>query len=470
MPKATARLQTIEKALKINLDENLYGTFSEIGAGQEVARNFFMAGGAAGTIAKTMSAYDMQVSDAIYGEESNRRYVSQHRVQKMIDREYKLLTKRLQSTRHKDTRFFSFADTVAAKAYNSNRDCHGWMGIKMQLTAGAAPSQVVLHVRMKDDTNNAQQNALGILGVNLIFGVCYYYNQPRKIIEDLANNIDSERIEVDMINFSGPHFNATNNRLMNLHLVTSWLTRSVMFTNNGENTTATDLLYKKNILLLRGSFRPYTNVHHDISTCGKQAFVAEPDINDHNMVNLAEISMAHLATSGKQVDEPDFLGRVDILCKMGFNVQITDHLRYFKVKSYLRQFTNGKIGIVLGVRDLINTFTEHYYNGLKGGILEGLSILFSDETKLYIYPKKGNNNEIITIDNAVVDDKVKYLFRHFKYNQKLIGLSNYNKNLLFINTRAIRDNIKQGADDWQKHIPNEACQHIIKHKLFGYQI
>ena len=353
-------LQVIEKALRINLDETIYGTIAEIGAGQEVARNFFIAGAAAGTIAKTMSAYDMQVSDAIYGEEENHRYVSQARVKKMVDREFNLVVERLEKVRPSGTRFFAFADTVVAKGYKTTRDCHCWMGFKFQLKAGGQANTILMHVRMKDNSNGDQQEALGIVGVNLIYGTFYYMDNPEKMIESLTDNMEPGRIEVDMVKFDGPDFANIDNRLMALHLVKIGHTPSVFFTSDSEPVQALDLLYKKNVLLFRGSFRPFTNVHLDIFNIGKDKFLADTRDDKSEPVYITEISMASLLNKGN-LDKEDFLGRVNILSKMGFNVQISNLVKYYELKDYLRQFTFRKVSFLLGVKKLQLIFEEKYY-------------------------------------------------------------------------------------------------------------
>ena len=245
MSEREKKHQTLQKALEINLDNCKYGTIVEIGAGQEVARNFFRAGGAAGTVAKTMSAYDMQVSDDIYGAEETGRYVSRSRLKKMLDKEYTAVTELLAPTRAKNTTFFSYAATVTAKSYLQKNECHGWIGIRLQLYPNAAPSDIILHLRMLDNDGSAQQEALGVIGVNLIHAAYTYFTQPKKIMESVVDDLEPERIEVDMINFSGPYFEETENRLMNLHLVHSSLTHAIMFNPQGEIQVPAEVLYKK---------------------------------------------------------------------------------------------------------------------------------------------------------------------------------------------------------------------------------
>jgi hypothetical protein len=329
---------TIEKALKINLDPQIYGTIAEIGAGQEVARNFFVAGAAAGTIAKTMSAYDMQFSDAIYGAEPDGRYVSYSRVNKMIDREYNLVLERLENHRPEDTKFFAFADTIAAKGFKSAHDCHGWLGVKFQSNPLEQPNKIILHVRLRENSNLQQQQTLGQLGINLIYAAYYLAQKPLKAIESLLDSLSTERIEIDMIEFAGPQFKHIDNRLMAVHLVRCGLTHSVFFTRNGNPVQGSDLLYRKHILALRGSFRPFTIVHQDMLHCAREAFLEENNFREDEMLVLTELSMSHLLAFGN-LDETDFLGRVDTLCKMGFAVQISDFARFHELKCHLHQFT-----------------------------------------------------------------------------------------------------------------------------------
>ncbi|MCK5191645.1 MAG: hypothetical protein KAR12_16495, partial [Methylococcales bacterium] len=316
--------KTLQKALEINLDKCKYGTIVEIGAGQEVARNFFQAGGAAGTVAKTMSAYDMQVSDDIYGAEETKRYVSRSRLMKMLEKEYTAVTELLTPTRPKNTTFFSYAATVTAKSYLQKNECHGWIGIQLQLYPNAAPSNIIIHVRMLDDDGGSQQEALGVLGVNLIHAAYSYFTQPKKIIESLIDDLEPGRIEVDLIDFSGPYFEETENRLMNLHLVHSNLTHAIMFSPQGEIQVPANVLYKKNILVIRGSFTPLTKVHLDMTKCGQQHFNEMEYIDADRTIVLAELTMASL-TVGDEINDADFLARVDMLNTQGYTVMISNY-------------------------------------------------------------------------------------------------------------------------------------------------
>ncbi|MBT3813274.1 MAG: TonB-dependent receptor [Gammaproteobacteria bacterium] len=461
--------KTLQKALEINLDNCKYGTIVEIGAGQEVARNFFQAGGAAGTIAKTMSAYDMQVSDDIYGAEETKRYVSRSRLMKMLEREYTAVTELLTATRAKNTTFFSYAATVTAKSYLQKNECHGWLGIRVQLYPGAAPSDIIVHVRMLDSDGGAQQEALGVVGVNLIHAVFNYFTQPKKIIESLVDDLEPCRIEVDMIDFSGPYFEETENRLMNLHLVHHNLTHAIMYNPDGEVQVPSELLYKKNILVIRGTYTPLTKLHLDMAKCGQERFKEVEHINTNKIVVLAEITMASL-TVGDEIDDADFLARVDMLNTQGYTVMISNYLRYFRLRAYFRRYTNKQLGMILGISNLNLIFTEAYYEGLEGGILEAFAKLFPDNTRLYIYPYKSpEQKELITIDNFQPPKKLRHLYEHCKDNGYLVGLENVDKTMLEINPVEVLSDIGKGRGKWEEQVPESISKMIINKKLLGFQ-
>jgi hypothetical protein len=462
-------MSTLAKALHVNLDHCKYGSIVEIGAGQEVARNFFQAGAAAGTIAKTMSAYDMQVSDDIYGAEETKRYVSRSRLVKMLDKEYKAITNLLTEIRPKSTTFFSYAATVTAKSYLQKKECHGWIGIRLQLHPQAESSEIILHVRMLDDTGSSQQEALGILGVNLIHSAFNDFTQPKKIIESLLDNIGNERMEVDMISFSGPYFEEIENRLMNLHLVHSHLTHAIMFNSKGEIQVPSELFYKQNILLIRGTFTPVTKIHQDMVRCGQKQFNEAENININKTLVIAELTMASL-TVGDEIDDADFLARVDMLNTQGYTVMVSGYLRYFRLREYFRRYTKQQIGMILGISNLELIFTENYYEGLEGGILEAFSKLFPDNTRLYIYPlKKSGQEKLITIENFQPPKNLQYLYKHLVENSYLVGLKNVDEKLLEINLTKILSEIEKGRGQWEKDVPEVIAETIIKKKLLGFR-
>lgn len=460
--------KTLQKALEINLDNCKYGTIVEIGAGQEVARNFFRAGGAAGTVAKTMSAYDMQVSDDVYGAEESGRYVSRSRLTKMLDKEFTGITDLLTPTRPKNTTFFSYAATVTAKSYLQKNECHGWIGIRLQLYREAAPSDIILHVRMLDNDGSAQQEALGVIGVNLIHAAYNYFTNPKKIVESLLDDLEPGRLEVDMIDFSGPYFEETENRLMNLHLVHSNLTHAVMFTPKGEVHIPAELLYKKNILVIRGSFAPLTKVHTDMTHCGQQHFNEIESIDADKTVVLAELTMASF-TVGDRIDETEFLSRVDMLTTQGYTVMVSNYLRYFRLRSYFRRYTQLQIGMILGISNLDLIFQEEYYEGLEGGILEAFAKLFPDNTRLYIYPyKKSEQEELVTVKNFKPSKNLQHLYSHLVENGYLIGLEKVDESLLGISPIKVHEAIKKGRGSWEEDVPAAIAEMIINRKLLGF--
>lgn len=460
-------MTTVQKALAINLDGSKYGTIVEIGAGQEVARYFFRAGGAAGTIAKTMSAYDMQFSDAIYGEETSGRYVSRSRLEKMLEKEFGLVLERLAESRSKNSTYFAYAATVATKSYSRKSESHGWIGVRLQLYPKAEPSDIVLHVRMLDKEAPQQQEALGILGVNLIYAAYHHYTDPKRIIDSLAENIGSDRIEVDVINFSGPYFEEVENRLMNLHLIRAWLTRAVMFSPSGSVEVPAELLYKKNLLVMRGAFKPVTTLNMDMIEGAQKKFMQADGVSADNVVRLAEITMATLV-SGDTVDDSDFLARVDLMTALGFTVLISDYLRYFSLRAYFRRYTKKQIGIVMGISNVIDIFDERYYVGLEGGILEAFGKLFPDNTRLYVYPSYLRGDSLTTLDNLDLGENHQHLFRHLVQNKLLIPLEVVDEGRLHIYQRDVLQQIQNNSGQWEKYVPEVVAQQIIDRKLLGY--
>src|SRR5436189_1266688 len=352
---------TDEKALHINLDPTKYGTFAEIGAGQEVARRFFRVGGAAGTIAKTMSAYDMTFSDAIYGPAD--RYVSRVRLQTMLDHEYALLVERLDRKLGGGKTFFVFADTVAARSFKQHNESHGWLGVRFQSEKRGPPSQIIIHVRLLDEANVKQQEALGVIGVNLLDGA-FYHHEPEKLISSLQENLAPGRIEVDMIKFSGPAFQGVDNRLMSLQLVSQGLTSAVMFTADGETVQPAEVFHKKAILVERGSFRPVTYATNDMLDGAHRAILAQSACPEKDLVLLMEMTLENLRAEG-QLNHADFLARVDILGALERTVLISRFGEYYRLAAYLSRYTDKMIGLVMGVPSLMEIFDEKYYLNLK---------------------------------------------------------------------------------------------------------
>jgi len=461
----TAKLDTHQKSLRINLDPSKYGTFAEIGAGQEVARWFFRVGGAAGTIAKSMSAYDMVVSDAIYGPTD--RYVSRGRLQKMLEYEFDLMRERLDAKRGENTKFFVFADTVTARGFRNRDECHGWMGIRFQTEPRAEPSQIIIHVRMLDRENLPQQEALGIMGVNLIYGALYHFENPAALIESLLDSLTRERVEVDMIKFSGKAFAQADNRLMALQLVESGLANSAMFTADGEVVQAAEVLYKKAILVERGSFRPVTRTTFDMLTCAQAQFVQEPGVQGEEIVVIMEMTMRNLATESG-IDHKDFLDRVDILCKLGKPVLISNYGEYYRLAQYLFRYTKKMIGIVMGVPSLRELFDEKYYSDLEGGILESFGRLFKNALKLYIHPfQDATTGSIITANNLRVAPNLQHLYAYLLENHFIQANKDYNEAYLPMFSRDVLARIQRGDATWENMVPPQVAALIKERKLFG---
>lgn len=469
MEKLISSRKTTEKALRINLDEKKYGTIVEIGAGQEVARHFFIAGAAAGTIAKTMSAYDMQFSDAIYGVQEDRRYVSKARVGAMMEQEFDLVVERVGNMRPKSSRFFSYAATVAAKSFNRDNECHAWCGVRMQMYPGAEPSNITIHVRMLDDNAEAQQEALGVIGVNLIYAAYYYFEDPKRLIDSLTDNIKADRIEIDSIDFQGPYFEDVDNRAKNIHLIRSWKTRGIIFKPDGSVAVPSEILYKKNVLTTRGSFRPVTNLNIDMIEQGQKSFCELKDVSTENTVVIAEISLNDSHGNDNNVSEHDLIERIQLLNSLGYNVMISDYTRYFSLRAYFRQFTKLQIGIVVGMINIQQIFDVESYRGVEGGILEGFGKLFPDHTRLFLYPELDDDGQLTDISTVKVPDNLRYLYQHLLENGFFLGIQSSNIELLHIYSREILKQLPNGKGKWQDALPESVAQQIIEDKLFGYK-
>ena len=461
------RPNTERKALTINLDPRRYGSFAEIGAGQEVVRWFFRVGGAAGTIAKSMSAYDMTVSDAIYG--SCDRYVCRQRLEDMLQHEHSLNIERLQPTRGDTTAFFSFADTVSARNFKGTNDCHGWMGVRFQTHPGDQDSQIIIHVRMLDTENAAQQEAIGIVGVNLLYGAFNLHHEPEQLLESLLDSLSTRRIEIDMIEFSGIAFRHVDNRVMSLRLVQLGLSYAAMFSAKGEVLQPSEVLYKKPILVERGSYRPLTNVNVDMLRAAHEKFCQEPDVQADQVVTLAEITMRNLQADG-DIDLRDFLARVDLLAAAGMTVLISDYFEYYRLAAYLSRYTKNKIGITMGAGSLHDLFDEKYYSELDGGILESFGRLFKNDLKLYIYPLLDRDSGMITmVDNIQVAPNIRKLFEYLVETGCIEQLDNFNPRNLSTFSREVLRQIQAGDSAWIQHVPTEVAEVIQRRGFFGYQ-
>ncbi len=463
-----AHTDTHSKALKINLDPRWYGTFAEIGAGQEVVRWFFRVGGAAGTVAKSMSAYDMQVSDAIYGHAD--RYVSRGRLQAMLDREFELDVERLGPERGEDTSFFAFADTVVARSYRGTAECHGWMGIKFQSRANDQPSQVVMHVRMLDEEASAQQEALGMVGVNLCYGAFFLSHVPEELVESLLDNLTTRRIEIDMLEFSGIEFRNVDNRIMALKLVQVGLSGAAMFGPNREVLQPSDMLHNKAVLVERGSFRPVTYVNLDMFQSALVKFKQDPAVANKPILGLMELTMRNLLAGGTEVDRRDFLARAEVLAACGMTVLISDYFEYHRLATYLSWRTRERIGVVLGVPSIFELFDEKYYAELPGGILENFGRLLKNDLKVYVYPlQRSSGDELQTIHSVKVKDDLQPLYDYLVRRGSFVQLDNYNPKYLSIFSRDVLKRIAAGDETWDEMVPPQVAEIIRQRGFFAYK-
>lgn len=455
--------QVNKKAFQINMDPKIYGTFAEIGAGQEVGRRFFQVGGAAGTVAKTMSAYDMTFSDAIYG--ASGRYVCRQRLWRMLDHEFELLLERLDETVGAERTFFVFANTVAARSFRRHDESHGWLGVRFQTAPRSAVHEIIIHVRMLDAENVQQQEALGIIGVNLIYGAFFLAKRPEALIGSLLDDLTSERMEVDMIKFSGPEFEKLDQRLMALQLVTQGLTKSALFRADGEVVQPSEIFYKKPLLVERGSFRPVTLVTNDMLDCARDMFLSEESNKGEEPEVLMEMTLQNLLRDG-ELDLLDFLDRVDILSALGRTVLISNYGEYYRLVNYLTRYTDKMIGLPLGIPAMNEIFDEKYYTHLEGGILEGLGRLFKTGVKLYVYPKLDESGRLITADNFQVAPNLKHLYAHLLENGFIESMRGYHSDYFGIYSPNVLQMIREDKTDWKTMVPAEVAKIIEARQLF----
>ena len=457
------------KALRINLNQNIYGSFSEIGAGQETVRNFFRAGGASGTIAKTMSAYDKDFSDAIYGIEPDGRYVTEARLKTMLKHEIGLIEQRISREKHPHKLFFSYANTVTTIDFAKKYKGHGWVGIRYQMEPEGDYNEISLHIRFHENEATLQQHTLGILGVNLIYGAFYKYDTPKKLLRYLYDHIDKDKIEIDTINFSGPQFEKVDNRLMSLQLVKNSMTEAVMFGPDGNNILPAAILYKKNILALRGSFRPVTKVNIDMYEKSLEMFKKEKRVDEDKTLVIFEITLSNLRAEG-EINEEDFMSRARLLCSLGHTVMISNFQEYYRLVEYFSAFTKKRMGLAMGVNNLIDIFDEKYYRHLSGGILEAFGKLFFKDLKVYLYPMLNpKTGEYTNSENLKVHPRMKELYKFFKYNGKVVDIEDFNKEHLNIFSRKVLKMIQNKEDGWEQLLPEGVAEIVKQQKLFGWK-
>ncbi len=457
------------KTLRINLNPDIYGTFAEIGAGQETARHFFRSGGASGTIAKAMSAYDKDFSDAIYGAEADGRYVSQARLKTMLEHEMRLMEERISRDHNPDRLFFSYANTVATIDFSKRYKGHGWVGIRFELEPNQKEyDEIVLHIRFKQNEARLQQETLGILGVNLIYGAFYKYHKPKNLLRYLYDHIDKDTLEIDMVNFSGPNFKNVDNRLMSLQLIKNDMTDAVMFGPDGNNLLPAAVLYKKNILALRGSFRPVTKVNVDMFQKSLDIFIRDQTVEEEKTIVVFEITLANLKAGSGEIDEQDFMDRAELLCSLGHSVMISKFQEYYKLVEYFNNYTKARIGLTMGVNNLVDIFDEKYYRHLSGGILEAFGKLFFKDLQVYLYPmKNAETGQIMTSNNVRVHPRMKELYKFFKYNGKVMDIIDYDPDIMHIFSRDVLKKIIKGEDGWEEMLPEGIAEMIKERNLFA---
>lgn len=465
-------LSAEQKALAINLNSQIYGSFAEIGAGQETVRFFYRVGGASGTLAKAMSAYDKEFSDAIYGKEHDGRYVTEKRLHKMLDHEMLLIEKRLGETVHKNKLFFTYANTVTTIDFTKTLKGHGWVGIRFQTDKSEKSyNEITIHLQFKENSAQLQQETLGVMGVNLIYGAYFYHDNPRRLLRSLYDGLDKDQVEIDMINFSGPRFAYVDNRLMSLQLVKYGMTDAVIFGPRGKNYLPADLLYKKNIFAMRGSFRPVTKVNIDILDSSMEMMMKLKDVKPENTEILFEITLRNLAWEG-QIDERDFLDRADIIGNLGYNVLISDFYEYYKLVDYFSEFTRNatKVRLAMGVNNLLEVFNPKHYQNLPGGVLEAFGKLFKKGVAIYSYPYYDTNSkQLLTSENLDVGKSLDELFKYFKLNKRIQDIQNNHPEYLNIYSHQILEKIANGKESWEQYLPEGVSDVIKDREMFGYK-
>jgi hypothetical protein len=461
------RLTTEDKALKINLKPDIYGCFAEIGAGQEVAANFFKAGGSSGTIAFTQSAYDMKVSDSLYGTAA--RYVSEERLITMLETEYNHISEILPNKK-KEARFFAFCNTVESLNYHKTNQGQGWVGIRFQMHLGGPVNDIILHIRMHDNSHKAQQEALGILGINLIYTSFFYEEGIDSFLDSLVHRLPRDRMEIDMLSVSGPDFENVDNRMLALNLVRRGITDATLFDLAKNVLQPSTALYKKNILLMRGRFRPVTNVHIDMIEKGRLEFLKEKSVKAENVELILEFTLKDLTADGK-ISDKDFVDRVDLLSSLGYTVMISNYLKHYKMLEYLSTIGKGNLmGLILGVYNLQAIFDERYYDNLPGGLFEAFGRGFGHKVKLFLYPAINvEDGSLYDINTIKIPDNLRGLLKYMIDNDKIAPILEYDKNCLHIMSDDVLSKIKSGGTSWEEDVPYQVVKAIKFFELFGYE-
>jgi hypothetical protein len=459
---------TYDKALELNLDPTVYGAFAEIGAGQETANWFFRASGTAGLVAKTISAYDMTMSDAIYGQAS--RYVSAERLAAMLDHEYAILLERLAPKRGKDTTFFAFCNTVRARGWKDSDECHGWLGMRFQMLPGCPPSNIIMHVRLLDGQTTDQMDALGIIGVNLIHAAFRQRAGLEQLVAALVENLAPGRVEIDLLKLTGHGYEDFDNRLCALQLVASGVTDATMFLPSGEVVQPAEALYRRPVLLLRGSFDPVLNLHLTMLGQACRSFALTLEEADRGReVLLCEISLDNLLR-GRDMDLQGFLHRADALQALGKTVLLSRCAEFHRIAGFLNRCTNQPVGIILSIGLLNELFKAKWSEDLPGGLLESFGRLFMKQVTLYVFPwKNRRSGELVTVDNFLAPDDCVHLYQHFTDNQRIIGVACDDAGMLLHTSRDVCRMIVAGDERWRDLVPQAAWVMAARHASLDSQ-
>lgn len=459
-------LSTKEKSVHINLHSKHYGAIAEIGGGQETARHLFQAGGASNTVAKSISAYDKSFSDHFYNDGNPARYVAEDRLRKMIDYEYNELIKILD--KKSSQKFFAFANTVETLNFAKTNQGNGWLGIAVEGTDRYQPNKFFIHVKLQENDTLLQQYTLGALGINLIHGGLFDWEDPRKVLLSLLDNLDTNRVEVDYIFVEGPDIKWCDNRLLNLQLVSNNMTPAIMFDQSGRVQQPGDMLYRKNVMLMRGYFRPINNLGIEFLEDSLAIFKRDEDYKPDNTIAFCEISLKNLMQN-ETLDEKDFLHRVDLLNMMGQSVMVSRFYRYFQLVKYFAQFKMIKLRIVVGLPTFDKIMDSSQYTDLRGGLLEAIGALFQENVKMYLYPYTDmNTGEVIYPEDSHFSNENKLLWQYLNETKKIITLKGIPSQKLKITSDYITKMIENGDDNLIDYVPEKVYKHIKNNKLFGY--
>lgn len=451
---------TQEKAFRINMDKQCYGSFAEIGAGQETANWFFRSSGAAGTVAKTISAYDMTVSDTLYGPV--KRYVSEERLKQMMESEYEQLISHLGEKRGKDTCFFAFCNTVKCKGYRDNGPWAAWIGVRFQLKPEAPPSDFVLHVRLLVPDHDIQMRVLGILGVNVLYSLFYKRERMDEFVLNIGANLDRSFYEVDFMRFSGHGFSMFDNRILALQLVQSGLSEATLFCPDGTVAQPADLLYKRPIVLMRGSFLPLCKIHMEMMDSVRTKFYeCLPEEQRNREIDICEISLSNLLR-GRDVDLLDFIDRADALAALGKTVMVTNITHFHRISTLLNQYTKEPVAIALSI-GLLNELFKEKWADTPGGILATMGHIFVNRTKFYVTPWiNRKTGEFVTATTYRAPEKYHYLYRHLCANGDIVDVPYFNQKLLFQTPRDIIRMIRADDEQWKEYVPEQAYR-MVEH-------